>query len=241
MSLLLACVSGTPPVSPPPDLAASFSALYADPTDADALEVLRDKVEDIGYRLDALSESDLGDRPHPDRDLDDALGGANAGPSPHALDSHLAFILLPDQSVVNPDQYEQFDRTFLEGGECFADGSCDSLRTWNDIVKVAAFGVKIPYAYEKAYVRVGDAIVARGWVEEESLSADDQNGILQSYNLDVFWPTDDGGTRRVQAQWAEMKISIGVEPSDDFLYDQIVDGLVDVFEDTDAAIAALAL
>jgi hypothetical protein len=260
--LLLGCTAPPPP-SAPAELEDLCPALYADQPDAAALAVDVPALDAwlagswdptvAGYQLPPLTEDDVAGLARPDRPLADALGGAGAAASSHTLAQHIAFVLEPDQSVVNPGDYAKFDRTFLEGGDCFAAGDCDVLRTWNDIVKTAAFGVEIPYAYEKDYRRVrftdadGDvreAVVSRGWVEEVSLSDDEANGILQSYNLDVFIAPADGdvsGIVRTQAQWAEMKLVIDDFVDDDFLFDQLIDGLQGVFADTDAAIDALGL
>jgi hypothetical protein len=233
--------------------------MYADQQDADALAVELAALDAWlgstwdpavpGYQLDPLTEAEVAGLTRPDRPLEDALGGAAAAQSAHSLAQHVAFILEPDQSVVNPGDYAQFDRTFLEGGDCFESGGCDVLRTWNDIVKTAAFGVEIPYAYEKDYRRVRftdaagasrEAVVSRGWVEEVSLDADGANGILQSYNLDVMIDGPDGIVR-TQAQWAEMKLVIDDFVDDEFLFDQLISGLQGVFTDTDAAIDELGL
>lgn len=203
-----------------------------------------------GYNLPALTAADVVDVEHPDRDLVDALGGVADAVSPHPLDAHVAFILLPDQSVVNPGDYGHFDRTFLEGGDCFADRACERVETWNDVLKTAAFGVEIPYEYGKDYQWVDyapteddvrTAVVSRGWVPEVAFDQSGDNGILQSYTLDVFLGVPGGGVHRVQAQWSEMKLVIDEFVTEDFLRGELIDGLQGVFADTDEAIAELGL
>jgi len=203
-----------------------------------------------GYNLPALTDADVVDVEHPGRTLTDALGGVADAESPHPLDAHVAFILLPDQSVVNPGDYGHFDRSFLLGGDCFADRGCERVETWNDVLKTAAFGVEIPYEYGKDYQWVdyrsaeGDArtaVVSRGWVPEVAFDEGGENGILQSFTLDVFLGTREGGVRRVQAQWSEMKLVIDEFVTDDFLRGELIDGLQGVFADTDEAITDLGL
>jgi hypothetical protein len=260
ITLLLAACSApeTPPA--PAEVEDLCPRTYRDQPDSTALAVdlpeldtwLADEWDPSvpGYALDALTDADVAGLTRPDRSLEDAIGGEAAAASVHTLDQHVAFVMQTDQSVVNPGDYAKFDRSFLEGGDCFATRACDVLRTWNDITKTAAFGVIIPYAYEKDYRRVyytdadgesREAVVSRGWVEQVSLSDDGANGILQSYNLDVFLAQPDGGVVRVQAQWAEMKLSIDDFVTDEFLFDQLIDGLQGVFTDTDAAIDELGL
>lgn len=251
--LLLGCKNPEPS---PSELTELCAWTFAHQDDADALPdglshldawLDQHAGEQEGWQLPPLSDDDVAEVDHADRDVAAALGAVVEGPSAHDLDAHVAFILLPDQSVVNPDDYDLFARSFLEGGDCFAPGDCAMVRTWNDVIKNASFGVQIPYAYQKDYHRVdyvteaGDArtaVVSRGSVPEESFAEDGKNGILQSYTLDVFLSRPEG-IHRVQAQWSEMELL--VELPEDFLVNELIDGLGGVFEDTDAAIDALDL
>lgn len=207
--------------------------------------------EEPGFNLPPLTEADVQDVTwDTSRDLADALGGVADAASPHSLQQHVAFILLPDQSVVDHDDYAQFDREFLVGGDCFGARDCERLETWNTIIKTAAFGIEIPYEYGKDYQWVDfaaadgttqPAVVSRGWVGEPSFDASGDNGIYTSFTLDVFLGRPDGGIHRVQALWTETKLVIDEFVSEEFLYGELIDGLQDVFDDTDAAITELDL
>lgn len=213
-------------------------------------EAARDEVAE-GYILPPLSDSAVTDiTTPPGTSRGDTLGGIADAQSTATLQQHVDFILLPDQTVVDPDDYSTFDRIFIEGGDCFGDGSCDRLVTENDMVKTAAFDVTIPYYYFKDYQRTTyidaegvehDAVVSRGWIEEEGWSDDGANGVVQSYTLDVFMDTSAGSVHRSQALWTEMVLSIDGVVSQQFLEDQLILGLHDVFEDTDSAIIELGL
>ncbi|MFZ5475581.1 MAG: hypothetical protein ACOZNI_02295 [Myxococcota bacterium] len=244
---LLAC--GPKPEPAPPTFDQLCRDAYGDFDDdllADHVAGIRDFLSDgeheepEGWGVDTLDEDDVAGLERPDRSLADAPGAAAQAPSPHGLDSHVALVMLADQSVVGSN-YEKFERTFLEGEACFADGGCDLLRTWNDIVK-DTLGVRLPYAYEKDYRRVGDdAVAARGWVAEEAFSDDGSSAIHQSFNLDLFYE-DGGGVRRLQVQWAELDLgAVSDVASEEQLLDLSVDSLLGVFEDTDEAIEELGL
>lgn len=210
----------------------------------------RETVDD-GYILPSLPDTAVEDiGTPPDTSLSDTMGGLADAMSTATLQQHIDFILLPDQTVVDPDDYSTFDRTFIEGGDCFGDGSCDRLVTENDMVKTAAFNVTIPYYYFKDYQRVTftdadgvdrEAVVSRGWIEAEGWDEDHKNGVRQSYTLDVFQDSADGTVHRTQALWTEMVLVIDDVASQSFLEDQLILGLHDVFDDTDAAIAELGL
>ena len=210
----------------------------------------REKVDD-GYILPSLPEDAVLDiNPPPDTFLSDTLGGFADVQSSATLQQHVDFILLPDQTVVDPGDYSKFDRTFLEGEDCFGDGSCDRLVTVNDMVKTAAFGVTLPYIYFKDYQRTTfedadgqtrDAVVSRGWIEAEGWDEEHSNGVVQSYTLDVFQESAEGTVHRSQALWTELVLVIDDIASDAFLEDQLIAGLHDVFQDTDDAIAEQGL
>lgn len=253
--ILLLLVACKPPETAPTELTELAAWLFQHQDEA---ELLPDGLAQLdawlethagqqdGYTLAPLTEENVAEVEHADRDLAAALGAVAEAASPHPLDAHAAFVLLPDQSVVNPDDYDRFERTLLAGGDCFGPATCAELLTWNDVIKNAAFGVQIPYEYGKDYHRVaypwGDgtrwAMVSRGSVPEESFGEDGENGILQSYTLDVFLERDDG-IHRVQAQWSEMALVLDLP--DDYLLQELVDGLQGVFKDTDAAIESLGL
>lgn len=231
-----------------PTFDALCRGLYADHEDpvalaghvADLREWAEGKGEPEGWGIAPLADEDVAALDRPDRPIADADGAAGFAASPHDLDSHVALVMRADQSVVGSN-YERFDRTFPEGGDCFADGACPLLRTWNDIEKVT-LGVHLPYAYEKDYRWVGgDAIVARGWVAEEAWSDDGSTAIHQSYNLDVFLAEEEG-ILRLQVQWAELDLGVLDDvASDEQLLSLSVSGLLEVLEDTDATIEELGL
>lgn len=205
----------------------------------------RDANED-GYILPALTDDAVVDiNPPPDTSLADTLGGFVDAQSTATLQQHVAFIMLADQSVVNPSDYSTNERTFVSGEDCFGDHSCERLVTTNDIVKTAAFGVTIPYVYFKDYQWTTftdvdgadrDAVVSRGWIEVEGWDEDHANGVRQSYTLDVFMDSGEGTVHRSQALWTEMVLVIDDLVSQDFLEEQLISGLQGVLADTDDAI-----
>jgi hypothetical protein len=207
--------------------------------------------DERGFNLPPLTEADVVDVERPeDRDLADAIGGVADAVSPWSLQQHVDFIMLADQSVVDPHDYAQFDREFLSGGDCFGARGCERTQTWNTIIKTAAFGIEIPYEYGKDYQWVDfptadggqrTAVVSRGWVPVPSFDESGDNGIWQSYTLDVFIGEPDGQVHRVQALWTETKLVIDDFVTEDYLRGELIDGLHDVFEDTDAAIGEAGL
>ncbi|MSP55120.1 MAG: hypothetical protein EXR69_05880 [Myxococcales bacterium] len=210
----------------------------------------RETAED-GYMLPALTEDAAVDISRPaGTSLSDTLGGYVDAQSTATLASHVNLILLADQTVVNPNDYSKNERTFVSGGDCFIDQGCDRLVTSNDIVKTAAFGVTIPYVYFKDYQWAHftdsdganrDAVVSRGWVEEEGWDEDHANGVKQSYTLDVFMDSPAGTVHRSQALWTELVLVIDGLVSQEFLEGQLISGLQAVMVDTDECIVEQGL
>ncbi len=196
-----------------------------------------------GYRISAMTVDDLSGIDRPDRDPQDTLGVVVWAESSHTLEEHLRYILKPDQSVVNPEEYQVWDRVFVEGEDCFSDRACDLLRTENDTVRELLPGVVLTYSFHKNYRRIllmgedgveREALLARGWVPEESFSEDGANGIHQSYHIDVLMEGEPGGPiLRLQAQWGETKTALGDLLSDDYLVSETADGIRESFENTD--------
>lgn len=247
-------------VAAPPDLVDLAPELYGNQEDpellAEGLTALatwfdtRDTAED-GYILPALTDDAVVDiNTPPGTSLADTLGGYVDAQSTGTLEQHVNLILLADQTVVNPNDYSRNERTFVSGGDCFADEGCDRLVTTNDIVKTAAFGVTIPYVYFKDYqwAHFTDAdgveraaVVSRGWVEEEGWDEDHANGLKQSYTLDLFMDSSAGTVHRSQALWTELVLVIDDLVSQEFLEEQLISGLQDVLADTDDCIVEQGL
>lgn len=198
---------------------------------------------ETGLRLTALSEEDVAGIPRPDGEPGDAIGAVAWAASPHDIDAHLELALYPHQSEVLPDEYSVWERTLTEGGDCFAARACEVLRTENEVLREFLPGIVVPYALLKNYRwaeyegpdgQPREALVARGWVPEVSLTEDGVNGVLQSYHVDVLVQDPAGGTLRVQAQWGETKTALGDLLTEDFLLTTTLDGIHETFEATDA-------
>lgn len=175
-----------------------------------------------------LTEDDVATfRNVPDRDPGLCLPVAVTYASAHGVDDHVRVQMLEDQRPIEPASEAKYDRTLVEGEDCFADRTCEFLVTENPLSKENAL-MTISYTLFKDFrwidlnlpdpadVAEGEtaesetprwAIVGRSWMEEEAV-ADEGTSILQSYSLEVWVPTDDG-VNRMMSLWSESDSSLG--------------------------------
>lgn len=217
---------------PEADLAYALRALQGQ---LEALDLDASNPVDRSVTPEPISDADVADLEHPaDRDPADALPIAVAGRSAFGPDDAAVIQLLPDQTPVEPYSPDKFDRSFLEGGDCWVDRGCDWLLTFNDLVKKNLV-MEVPYEFLKDFrwvdlnlpdpadvpegeeaVNPGEprwAFVAQSW-QAESFAGDGGGTVLaQSFTVEVWLPRDDGGTTRMNALWSETELSVAV--SDD--------------------------
>lgn len=169
-----------------------------------------------------LTEADLAnvERENTDRDPAAAISIAVATRSAFPAQEHAAVQLLPDQRPVEPYSPDKYDRSFIEGEDCFSSGACDFLRTSNDLTKENLL-MTIDYILRKDFRWVDlslpdpadDAAPAEGsermamlslsWTERSFAGRGENSFIHQSYTIDVWLPDDAGGVVRMEALWAE--------------------------------------
>ena len=196
-----------------------------------------------GYVLTDFTAEELIAVTYPDRDLTAMVGVAVPGISPFDVVDHAGLIVLPDQKWNDLGSYEVYDRVITEGdGEAFAAGT-GRIDTTNTIDKKGAFGVHIPYTLFKDFAWVpvegaGNAVVARSWTAEESCADDgDTNCLFLSFSVDLWYGDQPDHTIRMTSSWNELKTSADSILSDEDRIGLMVNGIHDIFENTDAQFA----
>lgn len=248
-ALLLACRRDSPAANPKfndaihqsfvgfrgPEADLAF-ALRAIEDELGKLDIDSRDILDRSVEPEPLSEEDVADLKHPARDPSAALPIAVAGASAFDPEDAVRIQMLPDQTPVEPYSPNKFDRTFLEGGDCWPDRSCDWLLTFNDLVK-DNFIMEVPYEFKKDFrwvdlnlpdpadVPEGEeavndgsprwAFLAQSWQEESFTGNGGDNTLLASYTVETWIPRPGGGTIRLQALWSET--DLGVSASDDMI------------------------
>ena len=139
----------------------------------------------------------------PDRDPAAAVGMMLSFASAHDIDEHATLPLIADQRPLEPASPDHYDRTFLEGEDCWADRSCLVLRTHQDLTKVYTGGLIPPIQYEFfkdfRWINLGTpgderwVYTARTWNPGSFSSEKGDNTIFASYTLEVWYPRDGRG------------------------------------------------
>lgn len=191
-----------------------------------------------GYVLTDLVEDEVSEVEHPARDLTDMIGVAVPGVSVHPIEAHAGLLVMTDQVWNDPGSYDLYVRELVEGDpDAFVAGD-GLIRTRNDIDKSGAFGVHIPYILWKDYRWVAledgrQSIVARSWVEEEACAEGGNNCLFQSFSIDLFHAPNGDETIRMTASWNELVTSADSLLTDDARIGLMVNGINDVFDNTD--------
>jgi len=194
---------------------------------------------------DPLTEEDIADIEHPDRDPADVLAVALVMASAFVPEVHAEEVIIKeDQRPTEPQSPEHYERTFVDPTDpsCFPGRGCDRLITTNSILKDYLL-VTMLYDLPKTYrwVEVGEkgsgewAILARCWIEEEFETDGGTIQLNQTYCIDVIYPREQGAARYM-ALWPETFIE-GVD--DEFVYQTTAMGMDELFVVTEEYLASL--
>lgn len=218
-----------------------------------AMDVTAGNSTDRSLSPERLTDADVAALDHPDVSPADALPVAVAIASPHPLAAHQHVQMLADHTPVEPFSPHHYDRTFLDGQDCWLDQGCERLSTYNELTKENAL-MTIPYAFYKDFrwidlelpdpadVPAGEdppvttddprwGYVARSWQTESYPGLDGDTNLLQSYTIEVWIPRDDGALRML-AVWQQTLL--GVDVSDDLVAGTVRVGIDDTFAAGDA-------
>lgn len=252
--------------SPPADAAFSDTLIYllasihsAEP--AELAVAMRDLEQRIADDIDLASKdtverslqparltaSDIEsiERQNTDRDPAAAIPIAVAARSAFPTPEHMALQLMSDQRPIEPYSPDKYDRSFLEGEDCFLDRACDTLRTSNDLTKEnllmtidyillkdfrwVDLSLPDPDAPEESFGDERWAVLGRSWTDRSFSGRDDKSHIHQSYTMEVWIPEESGSVIRMQALWSETEFE-GLSVSDEAVISTTRSGIDKNFE-----------
>jgi hypothetical protein len=203
---------------------------------------LDDDWEDLAYTVADLDEDDVADVERPDRDPELCLPVGLVAPSSHKPARHAKVIILADQTPVEPNSPNTYNRSFIEPArpDGFPGRDFELLRSDNEIVKENVL-MTIPYTMRKDFRWVdltlddeeGQGILARSWCEDEAHAIDGDTIIHQTFSIDVFLPWGKGGREglRYMALWSDSEVpNVG----EDLLQYTLKGGMHDIFVATEA-------
>lgn len=222
---------------------------------ADAMSNLSNWLEDTGrgeqaqedgFVLEALTAEEIGPLEYPTErvPLSRLVGAVVSGSSVWSIDHHAELLPMEDQSWNAPRNYAHYNREVIEGSvDQFlsppAAEQRELIRTDNDVMQ-SRLGVRIPYTLRKDYrwltTRQGHrAIIGRTWAPNFGCSGSDGesgNCLELSFSVDLFYESAEGDTMRMTASWN--RLSLAVELGEDLQIATLANGMIKVFEDTDA-------
>ncbi len=156
-----------------------------------------------------VTADDVADLEHPGRDLSLNLPIALGFLSEYSVHDHASVFYLADMRPVEPSSPDLYERTILEGEDCWLDVDCDVLRTFN-LVERRNILYKVTYELWKDYrwidlglpdpsdvpegedaVNEGQprwAIQVRSWMKETAYGSGVT--VWQSFAIEVWVPRD---------------------------------------------------
>lgn len=232
-ALTLAAGCTLPPRGNPEfDDATSFAFLQFDvPSQADMAFAMRalehqlylsvdldaESADDRALSPAALTDDQLEGLERPDRPAANLRAVTVIQDSAFVPTDHRAYIQLADQLPVEPSSEQFYNRTLVQGEDCWGSRECEFLRTENDLTKDNIL-LTIRYDLFKDYrwvdlnlpdpdtvsegeepVNDGEkrwALAARSWTKQQWATEDETKWVRQSYSIEVWIPRDGGGYLR---------------------------------------------
>lgn len=162
---------------------------------------------DRGFEgIRALTEEDVADVEYNHgHDPNDAGGVGLFLQSGFSVDDHVGLFTMTDQKPIEPGSPDKYDRTIVDGGDCFPSQGCDTMMAENDVGRKNLV-VDTEHQTTKVWrwVEMSDgrmAVAGRTW-QPELADSDKDDKIYQNYSIEVWIPNDDG-TLRFLTTWSE--------------------------------------
>jgi hypothetical protein len=133
---------------------------------------------------------------------------------------------MSDQTPVEPYSPTFYERTFLEGADCWGDASCAELSTDNDLIKEnLLMTIDVDFRKDFRWIDLGLpdpsevpegepavnpgeprwAFIGRSWQDRSLAGRNDNAWVHQSYTVEV-WIPDGGETLRMLCLWSETEL-----------------------------------
>ena len=187
-----------------------------------------------GYPVESLEQAAVDALDSRPRDASGLRGAAVGYASSHAVEPIAQALVGEDQTVVFPETYDAFERTFLSDVDCFLERSCDRLEVRNVTSSSYALGLEVSAVATAQFLWVegseGLVLISRSWLDEPARVNFDWLDIEEQYYLSALLPRD-GGSVRVQATWVRADIDSDV-PEDTALQ-MVIGSMKDAGDDLD--------
>jgi hypothetical protein len=216
------CVGCAPPVAPAElQELACFVFDHVDDEEDETLQVALDNLyawfdqdheEDIeeGYQIDLLLQSVVNDLEGDNHQLRAELIGAAVAHQTSMDVEDLAYTTTVADwvDVIGEDQYEYYEREFIENGPCIADRECmqAAARSDSELIQLGiSIASKNRIEYRWVETSHGWAFIHRSWLTEPPVVSSELVKPNSQYFLAVTLPRDP--PVRLQATWIDTEIA----------------------------------
>lgn len=178
---------------------------------------------DAAYSLDDI---DLSEVPQ-DEFADAVVGAAVVNLHTHDLDDLAFAIVEADQMDVFPDDYKEFERTWIEGPDCFFDETCDIAEALNysEASYAGVLNVKSENHAQWRWIETENrrALVHRAWLTGPADISPNLASIPAQFFTTAAFELDDGQMVRMQTVWF-VALLASIE-ANDFMLNKFVNSL----------------
>jgi len=152
-----------------------------------------------------------------------------------SLDQTLAINLEPDQLMMFPGNYAEYERTFDSDPDCFAAGDCDQVDWHSEVTDSVADLYVFSYGlitrmrrFRFTAAEGGDAqlIVARNYMPAAAVDEVEDAGFEQSYHIEAYVPRGEATTLHMYALWNYGYLA-DIPGDVPFWTEQYLEGLID--------------
>jgi len=158
-----------------------------------------------GYEVTNLSQEAVSSLEGDDRDVTGLLGAAVGYDFEFPVEDVTLAMVYDDPSIMYPEIYDYYDRTFLQGEECFATRECSRAEFDVHSRQYMPLGIELEATFRTQYhwveMESGLAVVQRVWTREPPIINKDWLTVDQEYFLSVTLSLPDGRSRRVASMW----------------------------------------
>jgi hypothetical protein len=247
-ALLMLGVGCKPPPEAPQALDELCGYLYAHMPDEepDALKVgvenlyawLGDHLEETyeGYAVTDLDQDTVDALDDLERDLDGLAGAAVGSPVAYSVDEIAEVLTIIPQSVVFPETYDVYERTWLSEPGCFPGRDCDTVSATNYSEASYPLGLKVASENTAQFrwveTDLGWVMVHRTWLNGPADVSLSWLGVAQQYYMTITMPHE-GGALRLQATWIVAEMGSGNVPEATAL-NQVIGSMQEIDVDVEA-------
>ena len=164
-----------------------------------------------GYEVTNLSAEAVATLEGEMRNVDGLIGAAVAYDIEHPPVDVIRAMAYHDPLDMYPDTYEYYDRSYIQGEDCFHDRDCDRIDYEVHSLAYLPLGIEVTANFRTQYHWVdmehGLGAVQRTWTRSPPEINKSWLSLEQEYFLAVTIPLEGGRSRRVESMWVIAELS----------------------------------